>query len=113
LTSFKNELECKCQRTPNKQTQNSNTTMKTITATPKPMQNSIWSRPEIKHTKKRWEYSRKHERNKLTNIGLVSQKGGKFFIQNIEFPTFEDVKVAATKAGFDSIRMGAVKVSLK
>jgi hypothetical protein len=96
-----------------KQTNSKLNIMTTLKSTPKAMQNSIWTRPEFKFTKKNWEYSRKRDRNKVTHIGLVSQKGGKFFIQNVEFPTFNDVKVAATKAGFDQIRMGAIKVSLK
>ncbi len=85
----------------------------TITnSTPKPMRNSIWTRPEFKHRKNRWEFSRKHQKNKLTLIGLVSQKSGKFFLQGVEFPNFAEVKLAAQAAGFGQIRMGAIKVNL-
>jgi len=81
-------------------------------STPRAMQNSIWTRPETKSKKNRWEFSRKHQKNKLVQIGLVSQKGGKFFLQGLEFPNFESVKTSARNAGFDQIRMGAIKVTL-
>jgi hypothetical protein len=81
-------------------------------STPRAMQNSIWTRPEMKSTKKRWEFSRKHQKNKLIHIGLVSQRGGKFFLQGLEFPTFDSVKTSARNAGFNQIRMGAIKVTL-
>lgn len=87
--------------------------MTTITSTPKSMQNSIWTRPETKRTTKNWSRRASHEKNRLVQVALVSQKKGEFFLQSVSYPTFADVKLAAAGKGFDQVRMGAIKVSLK
>ena len=83
-----------------------------IISTPKSMKNSIWERPDMKSKKNNWQHRAGHQKNKLIHIGLVSQKGGKFFLQGLEFPTFDSVKTSARNAGFNQIRMGAIKVTL-
>ena len=80
-------------------------------ASPKSMKNSIWSRPEVKKTSKNWAY-RSHKQNKLTKIAIITKTAKGFEFMGDTMDNFGLVKDKARDAGYNMVRMGAVKVAL-
>ena len=76
---------------------------------PKSMRNSIWTRPEVKKTSRNWSYQ-SHKRNKLTSIAIVRKTPTGFDFCGETISDFSIVKQRAKDAGFNMVRMGAVKV---
>ena len=83
-------------------------------STPKPMQNSIWTRAEVKKTTKNWSIRRGHKRNKVVAQILFakSAKGGGITMGGVHYENFQAAKDAAAEQGITHVRMGAINAKV-
>ena len=85
----------------------------TATRTPSSMFNSIWSRPEVKKSRKNWSFRRDHDRNRTVSITRYAKPtvGGITF-NGTTYPDFAAVKIAAADMGITHVQMGAIKAKV-